>query len=154
MIHNYKKFLICCLLLFYYGLAYAQVNVTGVVRGSDDGKPIPGVSILVKGAKNGVSTDADGKFKISVPSNAILTFSFIGYNPLNVEVNGRPVINVTLQLSQKELNNVVVVGYHEIKQRTTTAAITVISGKEIEDLPAPSFATAVQGKVTGVNKIG
>ena len=64
----YKKILLCCLLLLYYGLAHAQVNVivTGVVKGSDDGKPIPGVSVTVKGEKMGVSTDPDGKFKITV----------------------------------------------------------------------------------------
>jgi len=151
MINNYKKILICFLLLIYYGLAYGQVSVSGVVKGSDDGKPIPGVSVLVKGEKRGVSTDIDGKFKISVPPTAVLRFSFIGYVTKSEEVNGRSVINVTLQASQSELNDVVVVGYHEIKQKTTTAAITVISGKDIENLPSPSFDQALQGKVTGVN---
>ncbi len=149
----YKKILLCCFLLLYYGLAHAQVNVTvtGVVKGSDDGKPIPGVSVLIKGEKHGVSTDPDGKFKITVAPTAVLRFSFIGYIAQSVDVNGKSVINVTLKPSQKELNDVVVVGYHEVQKRTTTAAITVISGKEIEDLPAPSFDIALQGKVTGVN---
>jgi len=151
MMNIYKKILICCLLLFYYGLAYAQVNITGTVKGADDGRAIPGVSVTVKGEKKGAITDSEGKFKISVSTNAVLRFSFIGFDAKEVDVNGKSVINVNLQPSKNELNNVVVVGYHEIKQRTTTAAITVISGKDIENLPAPSFDIALQGKVTGVN---
>jgi len=151
MTNVYKKILICFLLLISYGLAYSQVSVTGVVKGSDDGQSIPGVSVLVKGTKLGVVTDADGKFKISVAADAVLKFSFVGYTTKEVAVKGRTVIDVTLAQSQGDLNDVVVVGYQTTKQRTTTAAITVISGKEIEDLPAPSFDIALQGKVTGVN---
>ncbi|MBB6112148.1 SusC/RagA family TonB-linked outer membrane protein [Mucilaginibacter lappiensis] len=151
MMNIYKKILICCMLLFYYGLAYAQVNITGTVKGADDGRPIPGVSVTVKGEKRGLVTDSEGKFKISVTPNTILRFSFIGFDAKEVDVKEKTVINVSLQPSKNELNNVVVVGYHEIKQRTTTAAITVISGKDIENLPAPSFDIALQGKVTGVN---
>ncbi|NHA05126.1 SusC/RagA family TonB-linked outer membrane protein [Mucilaginibacter sp. HC2] len=151
MMNIYKKILICCTLLFYYGLAFAQVNITGTVKGADDGRPIPGVSVTVKGEKRGLITDSEGKFKISVTPNTVLRFSFIGFDAKEVDVKEKTVINVSLQPSKNELNNVVVVGYHEIKQRTTTAAITVISGKDIENLPAPSFDIALQGKVTGVN---
>lgn len=151
MMNIYKKILICCTLLFYYGLAFAQVNITGTVKGADDGRPIPGVSVTVKGEKRGLVTDSEGKFKISVTPNTVLRFSFIGFDAKEVDVKEKTVINVSLQPSKNELNNVVVVGYHEIKQRTTTAAITVISGKDIENLPAPSFDIALQGKVTGVN---
>lgn len=147
----YKKVLICFFLLISYGLAYSQVIVTGVVKGADDGQTIPGVSVFIKGTKEGVVTDALGKFKISAPADAVLRFSFVGYVAKDVKVNGRTVIDVTLAASQGNLNDVVVVGYHSVKQKTTTAAITVISGKEIEDLPAPSFDVALQGKVTGVN---
>lgn len=151
MTNIYKKIFLVCSLLLYYGLAHAQVNITGVVRGADDGKTIPGASVTVQGGNQGVSTNEDGKFKISVSPNAVLKFSFIGYITKYVDVKGKTELSITLQPSQNELNSVVVVGYHEIKQRTTTAAITVISGKEIENLPAPSFTTALQGKVTGVN---
>lgn len=151
MMKIYQKILLICSLLLYYGAVCAQVTVTGVVKGGDDGATIPGVSVTIKGTQTGVSTNTDGAFKISAPKDAVLIFTFIGYLPREIEVKGRAVINVTLQPSKKELNDVVVVGYHEVKQRTTTAAITVISGKQIEDLPTPSFTQALQGKVTGVN---
>src|ERR1700744_50203 len=151
MTNVYKKILICFLLLISYSLAYSQVNVTGVVKGSDDGKTIPGVSVIIKGNKQGVATDADGKFHISAPSDAVLKFSFVGYVTKEVKVDGRTHIDVTLAASQSELNDVVIVGYHSVKQKTTTAAITVISGKDIEDLPTPSFDQALQGKVPGIN---
>jgi len=151
MTNVYKKILTCFLLLISYGLAYSQVNVTGVVKGSDDGNPIPGVSVIIKGNKQGVATDVNGKFHISVPADGVLKFSYVGYVTKEVKVEGRTVIDVTLAVSKSELNDVVVIGYHSTKQRTTTAAVTVISGKEIEDLPAPSLDIALQGKVTGVN---
>jgi TonB-linked SusC/RagA family outer membrane protein len=151
MMNKYKKIFIVCLLLLFYGAAGAQVMVTGVVKGADDGKVLPGVSVLVKSGKGGVSTDIDGKYKISVPADAVLRFSFVGYQTREVNVAGKSEINVSLQPSQNSLNDVVVVGYHDVKQKLTTAAITVVSGKEIENLPAPSFATALQGRVSGVN---
>jgi TonB-linked SusC/RagA family outer membrane protein len=147
----YLRGLLICLLLTCYGAAFAQTTITGVVKGSDDGEPIPGVSVTIKGGKTGVTTDAKGFFKITAAGDAVLRFSYIGYLPKEIEVQNRNVINVTLQISKKGLNDVVVVGYHEVKQITTTAAITVISGKEIADLPSPSFTEALQGKVTGVN---
>ncbi|WP_183571965.1 SusC/RagA family TonB-linked outer membrane protein [Mucilaginibacter sp. X5P1] len=151
MANAYKKTLVCLLCFVYYGLAYGQVNVSGVVKGSDDGKSLPQVSVIVKGTGNGTVTDLNGGFHLSVSPNAVLQFSFIGYVPKNVEVKGRSVIDVTLQASKKDLEDVVVVGYHEVSKKTTTAAITIISGKDIEDLPTPSFDQALQGKVPGVN---
>jgi hypothetical protein len=130
MANAYKKMLVCLLCLVYYGLAYGQINVSGVVKGSDDGKEMPQVSIIVKGTNNGTLTDLNGRFHLSVSPNAVLRFSFIGYVTKDVEVNGKTVINVTLQASKKDLEDVVVVGYHEVSKKTTTAAITVISGKE------------------------
>ncbi len=151
MMKIYKKILLSCLLLFAYGLVHAQVNVTGVVKGSDDGLPIPGVTVSVKDGTAVTATDASGKYKITVAANAVLRFSFIGYNTQTISLKGRTTIDVSLKPSENSLSDVVVVGYHEVQKKTTTAAITVISGKEIENLPAPSFAQALQGKVTGVN---
>jgi len=147
----YKKIMICLLLLVCYGMAYSQTNVTGVIKGSDDGGTLPGVSVSVKGTTKGVISDANGKFSLSVPANAVLRFSFIGYLTKEVVVDGKSVINVTLEVSKNDLSDVVVVGYQQVQKKTTTAAITVISGKEIQDLPTPSFDQALQGKVPGLN---
>src|ERR1700749_4499890 len=95
----YKKIMICLLLLVCYGMAYGQTNVTGVVKGADDGSTLPGVSVSVKGTTKGVISDVDGKFSLSVPANAVLQFSFIGYITKEVAVNGKSVINVSLQVS-------------------------------------------------------
>lgn len=127
------------------------VKISGTVV-DEKNQPLPGVTIRLKGGNTTAVSGADGSFSITVSdNNAVLVFSFIGYTPTEIEVKSRTIINVVLLPSKKELNDVVLVGYHEVKQRTTTAAITVISGKEIENLPSPSFAQVLQGKVTGVN---
>jgi len=127
----------------------AAIDVQGVVL-DESGKGIPGATLKIKGTASVTTSDVNGRFALKgVSENAILVISFIGYTTQEIKVSSKMTINLVPKLSG--LNDVVVVGYHDVKQRLTTAAITVISGKDIENLPAPSFATALQGKVTGVN---
>ena len=91
-------------------LALAQdLSIKGTVK--DDKGPVPGVSVKVKGTGNGVATDLKGNFTLNAPSNGTLVFSIIGYVTLEQPVNGRTTINVTLAEDNKQLNEVVVVGY-------------------------------------------
>ena len=84
--------------------------VTGKVTSSDDGNGMPGVSIAVKGTTRGANSDGEGNFRISVPDNATLVFSFVGFSPVEEKVNGRSVINIQLKADTKTLNEIVVTG--------------------------------------------
>ena len=86
-----------------------QINVTGTVTLEEDSSALPGVTILIKGTTQGVTTDFDGNYSIELSdSNAILVFSFVGFTTQEVAVNGRTVINVSLTQSAEALDEVVV----------------------------------------------
>ena len=132
----------------------AQQKVTGVVK-DKTGKVMDGVSIQFKGLKSGTTTNEEGKFSISFPANqqkAVLVITSIGFqkNEINV-VPGQSLVSVLSPLNENNLNDVIVVGYQKQSVRKTTSAIQVITGKAIENLPAPSFDQLLQGKVSGIN---
>lgn len=139
------------LLLLLVVPAMAQdVAVTGSVTSSDDGSPLPGVSVQVKGTSRGISTDATGKYQITVPSKGVLVFSFIGYVNREVIVNGQTTVNVALQADATNLNEVVVTGYGTQLKREITGSISSISAKQIADLPITSLEQSFQGRAAGV----
>ncbi|MFV0590407.1 MAG: SusC/RagA family TonB-linked outer membrane protein [Draconibacterium sp.] len=131
--------------------AQNPINVRGVV--SDvSGEPLPGVNIIIKGTSQGVITDPNGNYQISVPgSDAVLVFSFIGYLSEEVNVGTRSEINVSLQEDLKELDEVVVIGYGTVARKDVTTAVSTVSTKEIDERPIVSAAQAIQGKAAGVN---
>ncbi|MEI3799361.1 MULTISPECIES: SusC/RagA family TonB-linked outer membrane protein [unclassified Chitinophaga] len=140
------------ILLLFCMLSFAQSKqVTGKVTDQRDGSPLPGVTIKVKGLKEGTVTNADGVFKLNVePGASTLIFSFVGYADQEVPVSGRSTINVALGGSTKDISEVVVVGYGTQLKRDVTGSIAKINAKEIEDIPVPSFEQAIQGKAAGV----
>ncbi|ASU32538.1 SusC/RagA family TonB-linked outer membrane protein [Mucilaginibacter xinganensis] len=125
-------------------------SVTGVVTGKDDGKPIPGATLRVKGQNSGSQTDVNGKFSLTVPDNATLSFSFLGYLTQDVSVAGKSSLTVVLVPSNRELDEVVVTGYQTKTRANNTAAISTISPKEIADKPIPGIDNLLQGKAAGV----
>ncbi|MFC3365436.1 carboxypeptidase-like regulatory domain-containing protein [Pedobacter fastidiosus] len=127
----------------------AQLKITGVVKGADDGQSLPGVSVKIKNATTAVSTDANGRYSITAATDATLTFSYVGYKLKEVQVNGRTNINVNLNPDQQSLTDVVVVGYQQVKRRNSTAALASITSKDIENLPAASVDVLLQGKLPG-----
>ena len=141
------------MLFFVITVSGQTISVQGTVKESDANGTLSGVSVYLKGkTATGTTTDENGKYKLSVEKGSTLVFSFVGYDNKSVAIGDRTIINVTLNPSStKALGDVVVIGYKKTTQRTTTAAVTVISGKEIENMPAPSLESALQGKVSGVN---
>src|SRR5688572_16101449 len=111
------------LLLLVTSVAWSQNTVSGKVTSADDGSGIPGVNIIHKGTSTGSVTDADGKFTISVPADAVLVFSFVGFISEEVSVNGRSSIDVQLTSDITALSEVVVVGYGEVKKSDATGAV-------------------------------
>ncbi len=125
--------------------------VTGKVT-DDKGIGLPGVTILVKGTTTGTVTDIDGNYKIN-PTGNTLVFSFIGFAPQEINIDGRSVIDVKLLEDAKLLDEVVVIGYGTVKKKDLTTAVAVVGSDELKDRPVVSAAQALQGKAAGVTVV-
>jgi TonB-dependent starch-binding outer membrane protein SusC len=128
---------------------FAQIQVSGRVI-DDEGSPLPGVNISVKGGNVGTITDANGSYQLEVQPSAVLVFSFIGYTNQEVPVNGRSTINIIMATDITSLQEVVVVGYGIQKKELVTGAITTVSPSEITQTPVLRIEQALQGRVAGV----
>ncbi|HWW38262.1 TonB-dependent receptor [Pedobacter sp.] len=143
-----------CFLLLNTNTAAAQdITVRGTVSDGADKTTLPGVSVKVKGTQTGTLTDATGKYTISAPANATLIFSYVGYNPTEVQVNNRTTLNVILASSSQELEQVVVVGYGTQKKKDLTGSVSQVKGEELTRQPVQTPTQALQGKVAGVQVI-
>ena len=129
----YKQIMLLGVLLFGFSQAIAQTTVTGKVTMAEDGSPLPGVNILVKGTTAGTVTDIDGNYRISVPEGEnVLSYSFIGYQTQEIEANGRSTINVTLLSDSKQLSEVVVTAVNiEREKRALGYAVTNLEGEKL-----------------------
>ena len=133
---------------------YAQtknITVSGKVLDKPENKVLVGVNISID--KKGIGqTDANGRFSITVPANAVVSFSFIGFvtQKLKVEESQKDLI-ITLSEDKKGLNEIVIVGYQNRNKETTTGASAIITNKDIADIPVSSFEQLLQGKVAGLN---
>jgi TonB-linked SusC/RagA family outer membrane protein len=127
-----------------------EITVSGKVV-DEQGAAIPGVNILVKGTKIGITTKTDGRFSISnVPDNATLVVSFIGFKTTEVAVNGRKNINITLTATVSNLDEVVVVGYGTVKKSHLTGAVATLKGDGLDELPTSRLDNALIGKLAGL----
>ncbi|WP_316734497.1 TonB-dependent receptor [Pedobacter aquatilis] len=139
-----------CLLAI--NVAFAQnITVKGIVRDGGDKTTIPSVSVLVKGSTNGTQTDASGAFSISAPANATLVFQYLGYTSQEVAVGNRTTLNVELQSSSQQLEQVVVVGYGTQRKVDVTGSVASLKGEEISKQASVNPVSALQGKVAGVS---
>jgi TonB-linked SusC/RagA family outer membrane protein len=126
-------------------------KITGKVTSSDDGLPLPGVSVKVTGSNLGTQTDVNGNYSILVPTTAkSLQISFIGFVSQTVSVLNKTVINVSIETDSKQLTEVVVTGYGVAQKRDIAASSARVDGKQIENLPIQSFDRALQGRAAGV----
>ncbi|WEK34403.1 MAG: TonB-dependent receptor [Candidatus Pseudobacter hemicellulosilyticus] len=130
-------------------MAVPPVDVRGKVT-DNDGKPLPGANIKIKGSTLGTSTDSLGEFRISVPDeNRVLVFSYIGYDSLEVEVKNQRIINAVLRLRPPDMGEVVVVGYGRQKKLTTVGAQSSIVVEDLKQ-PVANMSNVVAGMVAGV----
>jgi len=129
----------------------ADARISGKVT-DENGLPLPGVSILLKGTTTGTVSDLNGNFSINVPdaSSGVLVFSFIGYTSQSVTLTGSTQLTVSLQPDSKALNEVVVIGYGTQKKATLTGSISVIKGKDMVKSPQPNLSDSFAGRVSGV----
>ncbi|QCK14473.1 SusC/RagA family TonB-linked outer membrane protein [Mangrovivirga cuniculi] len=145
-----KTLLIQLLFMLLAVSSYAQQTVSGTVTDSD-GFPIPGVNVLEKGTNNGTVTDVEGNYSLTLPSDAVLTYTYIGFTPQEVPVQNRSTIDITMMEDITALNEVVVVGYGTTTKKELTGAVASVKGENLEKLNAPRIENALQGQFAGVN---
>ncbi len=130
--------------------ANVVVVVTGKVT-DDQGRPLPGATVKLKGSNVGVVTDVNGKYSIQLPdAGGVLIFSFLGFSPQETLVNGRTEINIKLQEQASNLTDVVVIGYGQQKRQDVNGAISSVLAKDIANLPQVSIDQLLEGKASGV----
>lgn len=153
-----KKFLLVCFsFVFAVGSVLAQERVvSGRVTSSEDGSSLPGVNVVVKGTTNGTVTDADGNFKLTVPSSGgSLVFSFIGLQTQEIQIGERSVVDVSLGLDVQQLTEVVVTAAGiEREKKALGYSVANVSGAEMQQRSEPDPLRALQGKMPGVNITG
>ncbi len=137
-------------LLSSFALSAQELLVKGVVTSADDGQPIPGATVVVKGKTTGIITNLDGAYSLKVPGNATLVFSFVGLKSQEIAVNNRTTINVVLLSSTEAIEEVVVVGYGTQKKSVVTGAISSVKSKDLEKVSPGRVEQALQGRVSGV----
>jgi TonB-linked SusC/RagA family outer membrane protein len=126
------------------------MTITGKVISSDDGSPLPRVSIRVKGRSVGVFADAEGRYSVDAAKGQILTFSYVGFNEKEVIVNDENNITVQLDPSNENLDKVMVIGYGTAKKKQLVGAASVVSAKEAGANTATNPAQLLIGKAAGV----
>lgn len=141
------------ILLFASSVMAQDRTITGTVTGKEDGLPLPGVSVKIKGSTVGTTTASDGKYSIRANTGAVLEFSFVGYASLSRTVGGGNSINVSLTGDSQALSDVVVVGYGTVSKKDNTASVSKVTGGQVTDIAIPSFDRALAGKATGVQVI-
>ena len=147
---------ICTLLLLLAPVcAYPQsagegtIKVSGIVTDQND-EPLVGATVKVKDGKQGVTTDINGHYSISVKRGATLEFTYIGQQTKEEKVKGNT-LNVKLESSELEVEQVVVTGYTQTDIRKSTGSVSIVSGKELNDSPLKNVDMLLQGKMAGVS---
>lgn len=148
-----RKALCLAILLFITGNLLAQNRITGKIINQSDNQPVAGATIQEKDATNATVSADDGSFSITVGNNATLIVTFIGYTSQEIQVNGRNNISVSLQPLVSGLNEVVVIGYGTQRRANITSAISSIDGKTLNQVPAPNFSQALQGRMAGITVV-
>ncbi len=128
-----------------------QKNVSGKVV-DENGLPLPGVTVVVKGTARGTVTDIDGSYSITgIPESSVLVFSFVGMKSVEVQVEGKPAIDVTMEVDAIGLEEVVAIGYGVQKKSDVTGAMVSVSSEELIARPVNNAFEALQGRAAGVD---
>ena len=146
-----KRLVIGLLTLLMPIIVLAQdITVQGTVT-DEAGETLIGATVQQKGTSNGTVTDFDGNFTLTVPTNAILSVSYIGYTPKEIAVNGQTNLTIVLSNDDQMLNEVVVIGYGTMDKKELTSAISHVSEKDFLTVSSLDPSMMIQGKVAGVS---
>jgi TonB-dependent starch-binding outer membrane protein SusC len=128
---------------------YAQnIKISGKITG-DNGAPLPGATVLVKGTSDGTVADADGLYQLSADRNSILVFSFVGFDNQEINLNGRSTLDVQMN-TNSALDEVIVIGYGQRKLKDVTGSVASIGAKDISKTITLSPELTMQGRIAGV----
>lgn len=143
---------LCCLFLITWTAQAQERKVTGKVLSAADGQGLPGASVMVKGTKVGVATGAGGEFTIAVKgANDVLLVTSVGFQNQEVRVGSQSNITVRLSEDVANLTEVVVTGYGTQSKRDITGAVTTVNAKDLQSVPATTFAQQLQGRASGLS---
>jgi TonB-dependent starch-binding outer membrane protein SusC len=127
-----------------------EMQVAGKVTSSEDGSPVPGAYVMIKGSQTGTATDADGNYKLTVASGATLVFSSVGMKSKELAVGSASVMDVILEPDIIGMDEVIVVGYTTVRKEANTGAVNVVKSDKLKDVPEVSFDKMISGKIPGV----
>lgn len=146
--------LLAGLLLLQPGQILAQAKkftIKGKVTTTADNLPLEGVSVRIKGTRQGTYTDKNGQYSLAADNTkALVVFSYIGYATREEPVNGRSNVNISLSTEVKEADEVVVIGYQTVRRKNLLASVSSVSAKDLKDIPVNSAAEALNGRLAGV----
>lgn len=131
------------------GLLKTNAIVTGTVTDAD-GVPLRNVTVTIKGSATAVQTDASGKFTIDAQDNAVLVFTIVGYEQQEISVSGQQTMAVRMQILNKDLGEVVIVGYQPQRRADLAGAVSMVNVASVSKLPVGTLDQALQGKASGV----
>ncbi len=132
-------------------MAQTSISIQGRVTDAEDGSPIPGVNILIKGSSNGTNSDANGAYTLIVTPTDVLVISSVGFKTQEVLVGNRTTIDIQLIADVTQLSDVIVVGYGTQEKKDVTGSIASINNKDFANQPTTNIAGNLQGKLAGVN---
>ncbi|PTN09013.1 TonB-linked SusC/RagA family outer membrane protein [Mangrovibacterium marinum] len=144
------SFFLFCIIFGFHALAQ-DLTIKGLITSKDDGQPLPGVSVLIKGTLKGTITDFDGNYVIQAPKDATLQFSYIGMKSQDVNVDGRTTLDIVMENDAIGVDEVVVIGYGTQKKEDLTGAVSIVNAETIENLKPVKVEQALQGTMSGVN---
>ena len=151
-----KRFYLFLLLLASLSISHStwsqDIKVTGKVS-DNEGNLLPGVSIIEKGTTKGTTTDFDGVYNLLASSKGTLVFNYLGYEVKEVVINGKNNIDVVLNPSTTDLDEITIVAYGEQKEVTVTGAISTIKSEQLIESPSPNVANSLAGRVTGLSTV-
>lgn len=131
-------------------VVFEDLDISGKIS-DESGQGLPGASVIIKGTANGTTTNLDGEYKLTAPTDAILVISYVGYITQEIPVGNRNVIDLQMDLDAAQLEEIVVVGYGTQDKRDVTAAIVSLDEESIKRIPVASSVEAMQGQVSGVD---
>lgn len=135
-----------------FGFAQGQSKtVSGTITSSEDGLGVPGATVQVQGTKSSTVTDFDGKYIVEAKTGEVLVITFVGFRTQNITIGTEKVINAVLQPETAELKEIVVIGYGTQKKKVNTAATSLVSGKDIQQVASLDVVNALQGQASGVS---
>ncbi len=150
---DFKKIKKLILIAFFSILStslFAQTVITGTIT-DDKGEPLPGVSVKVKGTKSGSFTNAKGMYNISAPANGSLVFTYVGFDKVELAVEGKTNIDFKLKSNAAALDEVVVIGYGTQNRKDLTGSAVSVKTKDLNTTNAVSIDNLLQGRVAGLN---